>query len=401
MMVKQAVIFCGGYGKRLLPITKKIPKPMVLVKGKPFLEHLVNQCVLNGIKKLVFLVGYKSSLIKNYFKNGREFGVRIDYSYNHPNTETLKRLVLAKKLLNEKFLLLYGDNYSDLNLEILKKIYNKNKNFLITVAKKKKGNILLNKKKPLIKKYFFKRSNKSNLVDIGYMIIKKKLILNKIFNEKNYSFNKLISFYSKKNLITYYENQNGYLSISDKKRLNFTRKVFNKKIVLIDRDGVLNLHVPGKRYVTRTSEVKLNENFLSKLSKSFKDYNFLCITNQAGVATKELSYNNLKKINNLIKKNSLKKNIIIKEFFCSLDHFNSNNINRKPNPGLFVKASKKYQFLLNRTFYIGDDIRDIEAAYRAKTFCLYIGKQKLSKKLKNKYKFTLKNLNNVKKKVLN
>ncbi len=400
-MIKQAVIFCGGYGKRLLPITKKIPKPMVLVKGKPFLEHLINQCALNGINKFLFLVGYKSSLIENYFKNGQKFGVKIDYSYNDPNTETLRRLILAKKKLNKNFLLLYGDNYADLNLEILNKIYNKNKNFLITIAKKKKGNILLNKKKSLVNKYFFKRSIKSNLVDIGYILLNKKLLNKKIFNEKNYSFNKLISFYSKKNIISYHENQSGYLSISDKKRLNFTRKVFDKKIILVDRDGVLNLHIPGKRYITRLSEVKINENLLLKISKLFKNFNFLCITNQAGVATKDLRYSNLKKINNLIKKKSLKKNIKIKEFFCSLDHFKSNNFNRKPNPGLFIKASKKYNFLLNKTFYIGDDIRDIEAAYRAKTFCVYIGKQKLPKNLKNKYKFTLKNLNNIKKNVLN
>jgi NDP-sugar pyrophosphorylase family protein len=48
-VIDQAVIFCGGFGKRLLPITKKIPKPMVIVDGKPFLYHLISQSKQNGI----------------------------------------------------------------------------------------------------------------------------------------------------------------------------------------------------------------------------------------------------------------------------------------------------------------------------------------------------------------
>ena len=55
MMIKQAVILCGGLGTRLLPITKRIPKPMVLVDKKPFLEHLIMQCKSNGIKNFLLL----------------------------------------------------------------------------------------------------------------------------------------------------------------------------------------------------------------------------------------------------------------------------------------------------------------------------------------------------------
>ena len=62
---------------------------------------------------------------------------------------------------------------------------------------------------------------------------------------------------------------------------------------------------------------------------------------------------------------------------------------RKPNHGLFLKSAKEYKFVLDRTFYIGDDLRDIEASYRAKTKCLYIGKKLINKTLKIKYKNTL------------
>ena len=52
-------------------------------------------------------------------------------------------------------------------------------------------------------------------------------------------------------------------------------------------------------------------------------------------------------------------------------------------------ASKKYKIVLDRTFYIGDDLRDIEASYRAKTKCMYVGNDKISDKLKKKYINTL------------
>ena len=124
-MIKSAVILCGGYGKRLLPITKKIPKPMAMVNGRPFLYYLIKQCKLNGIKEIILLCGYKSEKIKKYFKNGNKFGLSIKYSFNPPDINTYKRLVDAKHLLKNDFLLLYSDNYSSLNLNDLYSVYKK------------------------------------------------------------------------------------------------------------------------------------------------------------------------------------------------------------------------------------------------------------------------------------
>ncbi len=117
-------------------------------------------------------------------------------------------------------------------------------------------------------------------------------------------------------------------------------------------------------------------NKLINIIKKFKKIKYICITNQAGVATKEITKYNLKKINNKIKKLLKEKGIKIKEFFVSTDHYESKSFNRKPNPGLFLKASEKYQFLLDKTIYIGDDYRDIIASYNASTECFFLGKNK-------------------------
>ena len=100
-MINQAVIFCGGYGTRLLPLTHDLPKPMVEVDGKPFLLHLINQCKDNGIKNFLLLCGYKKEKIHDYFLDGSKFGVNIKYHDNSADTQTLKRLLDAKKLLSQ------------------------------------------------------------------------------------------------------------------------------------------------------------------------------------------------------------------------------------------------------------------------------------------------------------
>ena len=67
MLIKQAVILCGGLGTRLKPITDHVPKPMAEVNGKPFLEYLILQLKDNGIKEILLLTGYKKENIEEYF----------------------------------------------------------------------------------------------------------------------------------------------------------------------------------------------------------------------------------------------------------------------------------------------------------------------------------------------
>jgi len=383
-LITQAVIFCGGLGTRLEGITKQIPKPMVDVNGKPFLEHLVIQLKKNGISEILLLVGYRFEIIQNYFGNGKKFNIKISYSYLPKETKTGTRLFEVKKKLKSKFVLLYCDNYSSLNIHKLNSQFEKlKKGILFSLAKKKIGNCYFNRKTKTVS-YKKNRDRKNNFVEIGYMIVEKKILNHLKYSDKDFS--NFLSKVSKKGLIGGIIIKHGYTSIGDKKRLRLTRKLFsNNNYLLIDRDGVLNIS-PQKRYVTNIKELKINKSLCARLPKFS---NLICITNQAGLSTNDLTLKNLKKINSKIKDYLQKKKIYIKEFFVSHHHFKSNSFFRKPNPGLFYMASKKYKFILDKTFYIGDDKRDIEAAYNANSFIIYIGKKKLTQKEKLKYKFTI------------
>ena len=383
-MIKQAVIFCGGFGTRLQKITNKIPKPMVDVAGKPFLEHLIVQLKKNGIKKIIILTGYKSDLIKNYFLDGRGFNLNIEYSYLPANYETGSRLYKVIKKLNKKFLLLYCDNYSSINIHKLNKEFLKSKKkLMMCLSEKKNGNCSINR--DMTVNYSLKRSSKNKFVEIGYMIIKKEIL--RYLKNKNESFSKFIYQMSKKKFITSFIQKNGYTSIGDPKRLNITRKLFlNNKFILIDRDGVLNVKSKTERYITSVKNLILNRSLCSKLPKNSK---LICISNQAGISTKDLTFQNLRKINNKISKYLKSLGIQIVKYYISHHHYNSQSYFRKPNPGNFFKASNNFKFILDKTFYIGDDKRDIEAAYNANTFIIYVGKDKLTLTEKKKYNFVM------------
>ena len=73
------VIMAGGRGKRLMPLTETVPKPMLHVKGKPMLEHILDHAKLDGFREIVLSVNYLSHVIKDYFRDGSSFGLNIRY----------------------------------------------------------------------------------------------------------------------------------------------------------------------------------------------------------------------------------------------------------------------------------------------------------------------------------
>ena len=107
----QAVILAGGVGSRLKPYTNLVPKPMVRVGNKPFMDYIIDSLVRNKVKKILLCVGYKSYIIKNHYMNGKDFGAEISYSKDKKSLGTGGALKQAENLIEDEFLLLYGDSF--------------------------------------------------------------------------------------------------------------------------------------------------------------------------------------------------------------------------------------------------------------------------------------------------
>ena len=75
----KAVIMAGGFGTRIQPLTNSIPKPMLPIMNKPMMEHTMMMLKDLGIQEFIVLLYFKSEVIKNYFKDGSDFGIQITY----------------------------------------------------------------------------------------------------------------------------------------------------------------------------------------------------------------------------------------------------------------------------------------------------------------------------------
>ncbi|MFO7618057.1 MAG: sugar phosphate nucleotidyltransferase [Thermoplasmata archaeon] len=127
MKAEQAVIICGGLGTRLRPLTYDIPKSMVPVRGKPFLQFIVEFFREQGVGRFVFCTGKLHENIEAHFGDGKGFGVDIAHSVEPESLGTGGALLNARHLLDERFFVAYGDSYLNIKLEELVSIYDANK----------------------------------------------------------------------------------------------------------------------------------------------------------------------------------------------------------------------------------------------------------------------------------
>lgn len=118
----QAVIMAGGKGTRLTSITEdKIPKPMVQILGKPLLEWQIEVLKENDITEICFIIGHLGEKIKDYFGDGKNFGLRVSYIEERKPLGTAGAFYYLKEWLKEEsFYLVLGDVFFDVDL---KKMY--------------------------------------------------------------------------------------------------------------------------------------------------------------------------------------------------------------------------------------------------------------------------------------
>jgi dTDP-glucose pyrophosphorylase len=109
------IIMAGGLGSRLYPLTKDLPKPMIEISGKPILEIIINKFANEGFKNIFLCVNYKSEIIKDYFKNGTNFGVNISYIEEDKRLGTAGALSLIKEKFNSPIIVTNGDILSRIN----------------------------------------------------------------------------------------------------------------------------------------------------------------------------------------------------------------------------------------------------------------------------------------------
>lgn len=371
MSIRQAVILAGGQGTRLRPFTLTTPKPMIPIHNVPFLVYLIKLLKRNDIKDVIILVGYLHEQIEKYFGDGKKFGISIRYSCSSVDSDTGTRIKNGLPLLQKKFLLLYGDNYWSLQLDILTAFYSKIgvKN-LVTVYSNfdnaTKNNILVGNDG--LVKIYDKTRTKQNLngVDIGFFILDKSIFTK--LPKENFSFEKIIlpKLIFKKQLagfLTYHK----YYGLSNPERIPVIEEFFKpKKVILLDRDGVINKKPSKARYVRNWEEFKFLPGAIDALKLLTKNnYQIFIISNQAGIGRGVMTEDDLKKIHKKFLEVCKQERINVKGIYYCPHDWNEGCFCRKPKPGMLFKAAADYSFDLTKAIFIGDDERDEQAGKAA------------------------------------
>ncbi len=115
----KVVLMVGGLGTRLKPLTDTMPKPMLQVGNKPILQTIVEQFAEYGYVNIVMCVNYKFKMIQDYFGDGSEYGVKIEYILEDQRMGTAGALSLLKEKPTEPFFVMNGDLLTNVNFEHL------------------------------------------------------------------------------------------------------------------------------------------------------------------------------------------------------------------------------------------------------------------------------------------
>lgn len=379
---QQAIILCGGRGTRLRPFTDYMPKPMVPVNDRPFLEHLLEQLAACGISRFLLLTGYLGEQIRIYFGDGSSWGWEIEYSHGPVEWDTGRRLWEARQQMEPRFLLIYSDNFVQFPMGRLMALHATEQVSLslLLAPKAAKGNIRVSVEGH-IEAYDKTRTGHSlDFVEVGYMIVERGRVLD-VFpilkNHPDFSFSEVLRHLAGINQLAGLVVRDPYHSISDPDRLELMRSYLKpKKILLIDRDGVINQKAPRGEYIRTWEGFK----WIPETRQAMKDlakegFQFIVITNQAGIARKMVDPDDLEKIHQNMIEELSSEGVEVLKIYMSPHHWDEDSFMRKPSPGMFFQAAKEYKIRMDRCLYVGDDERDCQAAVNAGCGMVYVSNE--------------------------
>jgi mannose-1-phosphate guanylyltransferase len=231
----KAVILAAGLGTRLQPYTFFIPKPMLPLGNKPLLEYLVEWVKqLKNIDEVIICVSYLHRTIEDYFEDGGRFGIKISYARSERPLATAGQLKTAEKMLNGRFLCLYGDSIYDFDLGKMVHEHEKSQAFL---------SMALMKYKTRLKYGFIDTDEEANivtawrekpevegLINIGCYIMEKEF-LGMIPVSSTIGMDKIVKdVISQKKIVKSFTINSGFLDIGDKRSYLDAYKKYVKKL---------------------------------------------------------------------------------------------------------------------------------------------------------------------------
>lgn len=408
-MLMKAVIMAGGKGTRLSASVPDIPKPMVRIAGKPILEHEIECLRSQGFTDLILTVSHLSHRIKEYFGDGKDFGVSIRYYEETVPLGNAGALFRLRDELTEDFLLLNGDVLFNVDFERMI-AFHKRKGGWVTLFTHPNSHpydsgLLIANRDMAVERWQTKEDERpvyyKNRVNAGIHIISPKALENRMEmihgpdgleaeSEKNAMKvdldRDLLKPLAGTGKMFCYDSPEYVKDMGTPERLREVEEDFKKgrvqagnlkkeqKAVFLDRDGTINKYVG---FLKDKDSFELLDGVAEAINLIHnKGYLCIVVTNQPVIARGEVTFSELEAIHNKMETLlGMEGAYIDGLYFCphhpdkgyegEVPELKIDCKCRKPRPGMLLQAALDYHINPGQSWMVGDEEKDIVAGRNA------------------------------------
>lgn len=398
----KVVIMAGGKGTRISSVASDIPKPMIEIQGKPVLEREIECLRTQGFTDIIITVSHLGNIIMDYFKDGSDFGVNIEYFFEKEPLGNAGALYQIKDKLTEDFLLLNADAIFDVDFNRFVE-YHKEKGGLVTLFTHPNSHpydsgLIIADESGSVLKWLAKEDERPeyyrNRVNAGLHVISPKILEAEINTPKIDLDRQLLKPLAGSGQMFVYDSPEYVKDMGTPERYQSVcadyaagrvqgKNLKNKqKAIFLDRDGVINKYVG---FLTDIKDFELIDGVTDAIKKiNDNGYLAIVVTNQPVIARGEVTFAELNQIHNKMETLlGLDGAYVDAIYYCphhphkgyegEVTELKFECECRKPKPGMLLHAAKDFNIDLSKSVMIGDGENDMIAGKNAGCSTILIG----------------------------
>jgi D,D-heptose 1,7-bisphosphate phosphatase len=369
-----------------------LPKPMIPVAGKPMLRHQVESLVSQGIRRITLIIGYRESLIRSYFRDGKTFGAEINYITEDVPLGTGGALSLLPR---GKTLILMGDVYVDLDFGMFIRFHDEHNAgvslFVHPNSHPRDSDAVVTDARARVTAWKSKHDERKeylrNLANAGIYIFSESALPAGEAKKRDLDRDVIAPLVPSGVVFAYRSPEYAHDMGTPERLESVERDIKNgvpaarnlkkkQRAVFLDRDGTINAE---DGFISDPEQILL----LPGAAKAIATLNAsrllaICVTNQPVVARGEVSLERLEAIHARLDTLLGSEGAYLDDLlFCphhpdrgfegEIAEYKKDCDCRKPKPGMLLSAAERYNIDLNRSYMIGDRTSDIAAGQSAGT----------------------------------